>query len=199
MTLDVQFMTMISMILGGLYLGMALETFRRLFHSLKNNRLLTYVMEITFWMIQAMILFYILFRVNGGEIRIYSTIASLLGFAAYQAIVAPGYKRLLELTIKVVISVYQLFVNVIDTLIFKPIKLILGFFVTCLLLLLKGIYAILSFILKILVTPVYWTLKKIYKLLPEGIQNIFNKIAGFYSTMENILSKVARFLKNKRR
>jgi|SRR5699024_4518987 len=197
MTLDVQFMTMISMILGGIYLGVALETFRRFSPYWKNNRILTYSMEICFWLMQSFILFYILFRVNGGEIRIYSALACLLGFSAYKALVASFYKHFLERIIIIVNSIYRFFVKVINALIIQPVKYIIHFLITCLLLILNGLYTILSFLLKIIVTPVFWVLKKIYHLLPKSLQNILYKIAGFYSTIKNIIIKVVRKLKRR--
>ncbi|HLR51929.1 MAG TPA: spore cortex biosynthesis protein YabQ [Candidatus Avamphibacillus sp.] len=197
MTLDVQFMTMISMILGGIYLGVALETFRRFSPYWKNNRILTYFMEICFWLIQSFVLFYILFRVNGGEIRVYSALACLLGFSAYKALAANFYKRFLERIIIIVTSIYRFFVKVINGLIIQPIKYIIYFFITCLLLILKGLYTTLSFLLKVIVTPVFWILKKVYHLLPEGLQNILCKIAGFYSTIKNIIIKVAKKFKRR--
>lgn len=192
-------MTMISMIVGGIYLGIALETFRRFSSKWKNNTFLTYFMEICFWLVQSFILFYILYLVNGGEIRVYSVIACLLGFAAYQAFIAKTYQRILERLIIIMSSIYNFLVKLIHGLVITPIKVIIGFLVTSLLLIFKGIYTALTFILKIIFTPVLWILKKLYKLLPTYLQNILHKIAGFYSIIENIVNKVANFFNRTRR
>lgn len=58
MTLTVQFITMAAMIVSGLYLGMSLDTFRRFSPYFKNNVFLTYSLEISFWLMQAFILFF---------------------------------------------------------------------------------------------------------------------------------------------
>src|SRR5690625_1760968 len=85
MTLDTQFLTMIFMVLGGLYLGIAKDTFRRFSPYWKNKRFINYAMEICFWLTQTFLLFYVLFRINGGELRFYVFLACLLGYAMFQA------------------------------------------------------------------------------------------------------------------
>src|SRR5690625_3097491 len=116
MTLDVQFMIMISMILGGIYLGVALETFRRFSRAWEKNTILLYIMEICFWLIQSFVLFYILFRVNGGEIRVYVILAGCLGFAIYIALVASFYIRILDRFIIIVFFIYLLFISIFNCL-----------------------------------------------------------------------------------
>src|SRR5699024_4293439 len=100
MTLHVQLLTMIFMVLSGLYLGMALETFRRFSPLWRKNKFLVYFLEICFWLVQTLIIFYVLYRVNAGELRLYIFVACLLGFATYQALIASLYKRLLEQVVK---------------------------------------------------------------------------------------------------
>src|SRR5699024_5518630 len=69
--------TMLTMIAGGVYLGFAFETYRRLTRGLRKNWLFLYVLELGFWFIQTAVLFYILFKVNEGELRIYVFLACL--------------------------------------------------------------------------------------------------------------------------
>lgn len=199
MTLSVQFMTMISMILGGLYLGVALATFRRAAVIWKNNLFFTYFMEICFWFLQSFILFYILFRVNGGEIRVYSIVACLLGFAAYQALFSTLYRRVLEWLIRIVTAIYRWFVRLINGVIFRPIWLLIQFIMTCLFFLLKGVYVTLAFILKIVLSPVIWLLKQLFRRLPNNIQKILYKSTTFYSTIENTIKKMMQYLNHKGR
>src|SRR5690625_1289933 len=88
MTLSTQFITMLAMTSGGFYLGVVLDTFRRFASSWKNRIIFSYVMETSFWLTQVIILFYVLFRVNGGELRLYIFLACLLGFTIYQVLAA---------------------------------------------------------------------------------------------------------------
>src|SRR5690625_6330308 len=79
MTLHVQVITMGSMILSGIYLGIVLETYRRFSVWWRNITFLKYLFEICFWLSQTVILFFILFKVNNVEFRFYILFAFLLG------------------------------------------------------------------------------------------------------------------------
>src|SRR5699024_12815245 len=122
MTLHVQFMSLISMVIGGFYLGMAIDTFRRFSTYWERNVFFKYLLEICFWLMQSLILFYVLFRVNDGEIRFYIFLSCLLGFATYQALAASIYKQLLEGVIRIVRSIYRFFKRLIEVLIIIPVK-----------------------------------------------------------------------------
>jgi len=187
------------MILGGIYLGVALETFRRLSRTWEKNNILLYVMEICFWLIQSFVLFYILFRVNGGEIRAYVILAGCLGFAIYKALVSRIYIRILERLIIIVTSIYRFIVRMINGIIITPVKYVLQFIISLLILTFKGITVLITFFLTIVFGPIFWILKKVYHLLPKRVQHFLYKLVDFYSTIENITIKIAKFIKIKRR
>ncbi|WP_309228234.1 spore cortex biosynthesis protein YabQ [Virgibacillus saliphilus] len=194
-----QFATMIAMVLGGFYLGIIQETFRRFTPYWKEKVIFSYVMEVSFWLTQTVILFYVLFRVNGGEIRVYIFAACLLGFAMYQVFAAGIYKRILERIIRIVAAIYRFFANVVQALILTPItwmvKLIIG-----IVLWIAGLFAsILLFLLKLVYVPIKWILQKIYRLLPEKIQKFLYKLAGIYSIIKNIYNKCRKYMTFKRR
>jgi len=185
MTLSDQFLTMITMILAGLYLGIVQETFRRFTPYWKNNQFFTYVLEISFWITQTFILFYVLFLVNGGELRFYVFLAILLGFSIYQVFIKRIYKRLLERIIQVIAAVYRFFVRFVQALIITPIKWIIKTLISIVLGLASAILTILFFILKVVFTPFKWLFMFIYRLLPQKFKNFLYKIAGLYSKIWN--------------
>lgn len=199
MTLSVQFMTMIAMVIGGFYLGLIQDTYRRFQGYWKNNVFLLYFMEISFWLTQVLLLFYVLFRVNAGELRFYVFLACLLGFAAYQALAAPLYKRLLEQIIRIVVKCYRFLENLVQTIIIAPIKYIFQLLVALILLIGQLILSIILFAAKIIYVPLKWIAMVIYRLLPKSIQNFLHKLAGFYSTIKNTCRKGLKYLKFKRR
>src|SRR5690625_5859173 len=75
MTLNVQFLTMLFMVVSGFYLGIALETFRRFSPLWRHRPVLVYIFEVSFWLIQTFIIFYVLYKVNAGELRVYIFLA----------------------------------------------------------------------------------------------------------------------------
>jgi len=186
MTLSVQFVTMIAMVLAGLYLGMGLDTFRRFALHWKNSIILTYMLEISFWLMQTFILFFILFRVNGGELRFYVFAAVLLGFSIYQVFVKKLYKRILEKMIQMIAAVCRFFQRLVKALLIAPIKWIFMLLVKIILGIGSALAVILLFILRVILLPFKYILKLIYRLLPQSVKNILYKLAGFYSKIKNI-------------
>ncbi|WP_188456137.1 spore cortex biosynthesis protein YabQ [Virgibacillus oceani] len=199
MTLSVQFMTMIAMVLAGFYLGIIQDTYRRFTRHWKGKVFLTYFIEVLFWLSQTLILFYVLFRVNAGELRFYVFLACLLGFAAYQALAANLYKRLLERVIKIVLVCLRFIKKLVQMIIINPIKFVIQTLITVILFIGHVLVTILLFILKLLYTPLKWVFMTIYRFLPKKIQNFLHKLAGFYSTMKNICIKWLKYFKFKRR
>lgn len=199
MTLDVQFITMLSMIAGGFYLGIALDTFRRLSVTWKHRVFLKYFMEISFWLTQTLLLYYVLFQVNSGELRFYVFIAVLLGFAMYQAAAAKTYKQLLEHMISISIQVYQFLEKMVKIIIIAPIKFIFQLIMTVIVFTLKILLNMIRYSLSIVLIPIFWIVRMIFGMLPQTIQKKLHKIAGFYSTIENTFKKWINNLISKRR
>ena len=179
MSLNVQFLTMIAMVLSGFYLGMALETFRRFSPYWKSNVFLTYFFEITFWLSQTFILFYVLYRVNAGELRVYVFIACLLGFSIYHVIAVNVYKKLLEHIVGIVSRILSLLNNILFILVINPLKWVLYILLT----LAQFVFTFLYYLLKTILLPVRWVLKSLKKLLPKKTQHIITKWGRFYSIM----------------
>lgn len=189
MILSVQFMTMLAMVSGGFYLGMILDTFRRASPHWKNSRFMIYFMEIIFWVSQTLLLFYLLYRVNAGELRFYVFVACLLGFATYQALAATAYKKLLEHIIQVALSVYRFFARVIHMVVVTPIVFVVTLLFTAIVHILQVLFIVLVTIGKVVFFPFKWLFKLIYRMLPEIIIKYLHKIAGIYSIMKNICKK----------
>lgn len=185
MTLTVQFMTMAAMVVSGLYLGMSLDTFRRFTPYFKKSAFLTYSLEISFWLMQAFILFFILFRVNGGELRVYIILAVLLGFSLYQALLKRLYLFLLEKIIQLIIAVYRFFTRLVQLFLIAPIRW--TFIAAMKFLLVVGtlLLTILHFIVKVILFPFQLIGKLVFRLLPSSVKNILFKWAGFYSKIKN--------------
>ncbi|WP_174615350.1 spore cortex biosynthesis protein YabQ [Virgibacillus ihumii] len=199
MTLNVQFITMIAMVLSGLYLGIIQETFRRFSIHWRSRRVLAYFMEISFWLTQTLLLYYLLFRVNSGELRLYVFAAVLLGFSVYQVLVAKAYRWLLEHIIRIVLMCFRFVENVVNVLFITPVKFIIQVVVTCILFVLQTLMRIISFAGKLLLTPVFWIFRTLFGILPKNIQDNLYKSAGFYSTIKNTCRKWVKKILFKRR
>ncbi|SFD73284.1 spore cortex biosynthesis protein YabQ [Lentibacillus persicus] len=199
MTLSVQFITMLSMTAGGFYLGIALDTFRRLAVFWKQRVLLVYCMEIGFWLAQTLLLYYVLFRANSGELRFYVFLALLLGFSMYKALAANFYKTLLEHVIRAIAAVFRFIERLVIIFIIKPIKFILQMFLAIIIFIAKLLWEILRYSVIIVFTPAVWLYRRIFQIFPETIQKKLHKVAGIYSTIKNKCKKWLNDRKAKRR
>ncbi|MDY0410010.1 spore cortex biosynthesis protein YabQ [Virgibacillus soli] len=193
MTLHVQFATMIIMIVSGIYLGVIRDTYLRFFRYWQKNTVLTYLFEISFWLLQTFILYYILFLTNAGELRFYIFLACLLGFSMYKALFATFYKKLLERLIHIVTSIAIFIGKVIYYILVIPIKYLLQFIAAVVLFFVHALVTIITFSLKIIFTPVIWLGKLLYGLLPQKVQKYLYKIAGLYSKIENVYIRIKNF------
>ncbi len=199
MTLSVQFAAILIMVAGGIYIGAAIDTFRRFERSWKHRVLFSYGMEIGFWLLQTLILFYLLYKVNQGELRFYIFLALLCGFATYKALFEHLYRRLLEQVIRFIVAVHRFFTRLFKSLIIQPIIWLFRL----LLMLLSGIGAVLLWLLtvigKICVFPFRLLFKMIWMLLPKPAKKYLHKLAGFYSRIKNMLRKWRQFMHKRRR
>lgn len=200
MTLTTQFVTMLAMIGMGSVFGAALDTYNRFLQRTKRKSWLVFINDILFWIVQGLAIFYILFLVNKGELRFYIFIALLCGFAAYQSLFKKMYLRVLEISIRMAISIYRFFVKTLTLLIYKPIQGLIMALIAIAVMLGKGLYSLLKvilrvfwFILKIIFLPVKWILSLLWKLLPKKIkktvEKLYNKLAGYLQRIKNYVLK----------
>ncbi|MCM3694223.1 spore cortex biosynthesis protein YabQ [Neobacillus niacini] len=203
MTLSTQFLTMLSMIMMGSLFGVMFDTYQRFLDRPNRKSWIVFFNDLLFWVIQALIIFYILFLVNNGELRFYIFVALLCGFAAYQSLFKGIYLRLLEFIIKTVIAIYNFLRRTFQLLIYKPVLGLIQLVISIIILLGRGLYSLVKFVLKILwvVLKVIWVpIEKIvlllWKLLPKtikkSVEKLYNKTAGIFMEIKNYLLKLIK-------
>lgn len=199
MTLSVQFTTMAVMVLSGIYLGMAHDTFRRLSIHWAKKTITSYVLEVSFWLLQTLIIFYCLFLVNAGELRFYIILACLLGFSAYEALVKKGFRFLLEKILTGLRAIYTFFRKIITVLFITPLTWLILVCLSIVLFLLRLFVKIIGFLLSLILSPFRFIGRFIKPWIPERIIKFFHKSASFYSTIRERLRKALKDVTLKRR
>jgi spore cortex biosynthesis protein YabQ len=200
MTLSTQFLTMLSMIGMGSLFGAMLDTYQRFLKRPKRKSIIVFINDLFFWIIQALLIFYTLFQVNNGELRFYIFLALLCGFAAYQSLFKSLYLKLLEMVIQLVISVYRLIKKTYLILIYKPVIWLIQLVISIILLLGRGLYTLVKFILKVLLfvvkiilTPLQKIMLIFWNLLPKGlkknVEKLYNKMAGNFKGIKEYIVK----------
>lgn len=210
MTLTTQFITMLAMVGMGCVFGVTLDTYNRFLKRTERNRVIVFINDILFWIVQGLAIFYILFLVNRGELRGYIFLALLCGFAAYQSLFKGIYLRLLETLISMVINFYRFLLKLFHFVIYKPIRALIVGIISLFILLGKGLLSLLKavlklvlFIVKLILLPVKWLFLLIWKLLPKHIKKtvdkIYNRLAGIFKQIKNLFFKwISRWNKNKK-
>jgi spore cortex biosynthesis protein YabQ len=207
MTLTTQFLTMIAMIGMGSLFGALLDTYNRFLQRQKRKTWIVFINDLLFWILQGLSIFYVLFLVNEGEVRIYIFLALICGFAAYQSLMKRIYLRCLEWLISLVISTYRLLVNIFLSLVFRPLRYLVLTIISLLILIGKGSLSLLKMILsisiwiiKVLWKPIQLLLIIFWKFMPKGIKNnvekLYNKMAGFIYRFKNYTVTVIKKIKN---
>ncbi|YCI77195.1 spore cortex biosynthesis protein YabQ [Bacillus sp. R1-10] len=210
MTLTIQFYTLLAMIGMGSGFGAALDTYSRFLNRSERKRWIVFIHDFLFWIIQGLLIFYVLFLVNEGEFRLYLFLALLCGFSAYQALFKGFYQRFLEFLIILVIKLARFIANSVHMLIFLPIKWVIvsilaiiigiGKFVFTLL---KWAGKILLFILNIFWRPLKWILTYIWNLLPvfvtKNVGKFYNKGKGILLKIKNSIFRTLNGWKNKKK
>ena len=92
----------------GLLLGLLYDIYRAFRMITKPGRLLLAVFDLLFWILAALFSFAMLFKINGGEIRLYAFIGLALGWGIYSLTVGSIVVRFL---VKVYEIMFKLFLK----------------------------------------------------------------------------------------
>ena len=200
MTLSTQFMTMLAMVSMGLFFGVCLDTYQYFLKRPMRKRSIVFIHDILFWISQALLMFYVLFLVTKGEVRVYLVLALLLGFSMYKSLFQALYLQLLKKIISICVHSYRFFIKVFVNIVYKPIKSIIFFLLSIiialgkgLLALVNGIIRVLRFIIRILFKPIGWLLSLLWLIVPKKgklfVERISSKLAGYYFKIKNYLKE----------
>lgn len=188
MTLTVQFYTMLSMIGMGIWLGAAVDTYRRFMHSQRSSLLLIFC-DVLFWIVQGLIVFYVLLLVNDGTIRFYIFVALLCGFAMYQALLRNLYLHLLNACIKLAIFAFNVCVNFFRNFIVSPIRAIVRGIIQILLFLFNLLMSFCLLVFRLLVSIMKGVSRLVWTFIPKSLKKYIKRLAGFWKIVQNKINK----------
>lgn len=187
MTLTVQFYTMVSMVAMGLWLGIAMDTYSRFLHPHRKKSFWLYINDVIFWLLQGLLIFYVLFLVNEGTLRLYIFFALLCGYAAYRALFQQLYRHSLERIIIITVAIMIFIKSLVTNLLYRPILFILKLLLSLCMMLISIITTIFWFIIKLFWVPVKWGFLLLWRLIPLSIRARLIKTAGIADTIKNYI------------
>ncbi|WP_100405942.1 spore cortex biosynthesis protein YabQ [Bacillus solitudinis] len=184
MSLTVQLYTMLSMAAMGLWIGAAIDTYSRFSPKKKSFNWFVALNDVLFWLIQGLIVFYVLLQTNNGEIRFYIFLAILCGYAAYQALFKSFFQLILERIIQFAVGFYRFLKRLFFIFIFNPIKYVLQLLYSLCIMIVSAILTVGLWLFRLFWRPIKWMLLFIYRLtrLNKAVEKgfpFFRKIKGF--------------------
>jgi spore cortex biosynthesis protein YabQ len=205
MSLTTQLATMLAMIGMGGWLGVALDTYNRFLQRQDRSHWIVFINDILFWIVQSLIIFYVLLLVNQGELRFYIFLAILCGYAAYQSLFRTIYLKVLEWLIWFVTRLYQFFIQLCRYVIIRPIQLLLQILLALILFIGKLLLSLFRLSLRILYqlarllfAPFRWTGLIIWKITPPRWKRICTKIfdylTGIIRQMKNMKDRIRTWI-----
>ena len=152
-------------ILNGIIIGIIFDIFRILRKSFKTPNIVTYIEDVMFWVISALIVMYSLFVFNNGEFRAYIFIGILLGACIYMLFFS-----------KIVINVSVAIIDFVKKCILFIIKIVS-----------YPAKIIYNFIRKIIINPIMKIITKFNKMVVENTKKVYNskKALKIKKTVQN--------------
>lgn len=125
----------VMFIINGILIGFLFDIFRILRKSFKTNDIITYIEDVTFWILTGILTLYFIFKYNNGEIRLYIFLGIIFGIAIYiltlskhiikfSVTVINFIKGIIIKIIKIIIYPLKLVVNILKKILFRPISFI---------------------------------------------------------------------------
>jgi spore cortex biosynthesis protein YabQ len=193
MSLTTQLATMLAMIGMGSWLGAALDTYNRFLQRQDRTHWIVFINDILFWIVQGLVIFYVLLLVNEGELRFYIFLAILCGYAAYQSLFRMIYLKMLEWAIWFVMRLYRFFVQLCYYFIVRPTQLLFQTLLALLFLIWKLFLSFLHVLyrfVKLLFAPVRWIGFMIWRKIPQhwktSLEKTFSYLAGIIRHVKKI-------------
>ena len=107
----------IIFILNGFLISILFDFFRILRKSFKTNDFITYIEDILFWIITALIILYSIFKFTNGNLRAFIFVGIAIGIIVYMLIFS-------KIFIKINLYIINIMKNITDYVLIKPFKFI---------------------------------------------------------------------------
>lgn len=194
----------------GSFFGAALDTYNRFLKRSVRKQFIVFLNDILFWLLQGLLIFYVLFIVNEGELRFYIFVALLCGFAAYQSLLKSYYLKSLEFTISTVVSIWNFLVKLFQMLIYRPLISLFTLVLSLVFMMGRGLFSLCKFLIRVifwiaivLFKPIQLIFLLFWKLLPKrikkNVEKIYNELAGFFKKIKNyLINKLNHWKKRKK-
>ncbi len=105
----------LSSVVAGLIVGFVFDIFRILRKVIKTSNIITYLEDILFWILVAIIIFTLVFVTNNGELRWYEFLGVALGVIFYQLVFS---MYIIKISVKVIEIIKKIIISTLRILLF---------------------------------------------------------------------------------
>lgn len=110
-------------IINGVLIGFLFDVFRILRKTFKTKDIITYIEDISFWILTGLLTLYFIFYYNNGEIRFYIFLGIILGILIYILTIS---KYIIKFSVTIINFIKDI-INRIIKFVFYPLKVIINF------------------------------------------------------------------------
>lgn len=112
-SLEMQFRLLIFGVLSGLAIGIFFDIYRIVRGFNEPSKIVTFIEDILFWVLTALIIFILLAYTSYGYMCIYSYLYIFLGFYFYMITLSSLFIKLLNVGLKGIFTVFRTFMNIL--------------------------------------------------------------------------------------
>ena len=186
MTIEIQFVSLFSMLLTGIYLGCMFDTNERINRYFEAKRIMSFLFQFIFWLIQSVLIFLFLIKINGGHVRLYFVLAIIFGYWVYFLKLRGIYQNILEKLLAVLSKILLTLMRLFTLLFVTPVIFVIQTFFYLIKLAIIVIFRILYFFL----TLIEWILKPVLMIMPKNVKKYLVSFTKMYSKIVDRLRNV---------
>ncbi|MBB3072998.1 spore cortex biosynthesis protein YabQ [Paenibacillus baekrokdamisoli] len=172
MTLSVQWLTMLTMLLSGIGMGIVFDGYRVVSDELRISRWWIPVFDLLYWIAATIAVFQVLSASNEGEVRTYVFLGLLIGIVCYYLLFSKIVVLLVHGIIRAIRAIIQFAIRTFVIVIIRPLQLLYR----CTRLIFAFVLAFTMFLIKVMIQlfrPLWllvkWILAPIYRPLGKWI------------------------------
>ncbi|TDQ34219.1 spore cortex biosynthesis protein YabQ [Aureibacillus halotolerans] len=196
MTITLQMASLLAMVAAGIWVGLSVDTYKRIWRHYIRNMWMKGLHDIIFWVLQGVLVFFLLWHVNYGELRFYLLLAMLLGVSMYQTLLKRAYLTMLNALLSCILTLVRILRQACLLLIIRPIVWVASVIWAIIAFIVGGIGKILYHLLRIVFfLPIRWGLLLIWRLLPIKTRQHFVVVAGKCMSFKNTITQLVKKLR----
>ncbi len=124
MNLSVQFETLAMMLLSGIGMGIAFDSYRVVSNRLHIGRIWIPIMDLLYWLVATLLIFRVLLAKNDGEVRIYVFLGLLIGTGFYFWLFSSTVISFVVWLIETLHKLFRFLIRCFQLLVIRPLLLL---------------------------------------------------------------------------